>query len=262
MEGKKISFDGLSFDVIQWMPFTPWRTPFIGWSPTFADPTLANCATNSNRRHPDDICSNTFATSILSVNQKFLFKISDFVFWKHIKQTIGHRSTGSAGAVQQGRRRLRQLQFLSISTSRQQIRLRAHRWLERFVSSVFFYFLFCWVAWSFIAGSCERERRSCLHPVVQTLSPSPLLLYSTTLFFHLMIGWSLIWVCWHGQIAPEGRFQGPSVATLVLTATYETFRWNHKKQKTNIYRVSVFYIYWYDDSIWVKYYFMGSWVVE
>ena len=92
---------------------------------------------------------------------------------KHIKQTIGHRSTGSAGAVQQGRRRLRQLQFLSISTSRQQIRLRAHRWLERFVSSVFFYFLFCWVAWSFIAGSCERERRSCLHPVVQTLSPSP-----------------------------------------------------------------------------------------
>ena len=77
---------------------------------------------------------------------------------KHIKQTIGHRSTGSAGAVQQGRRRLRQLQFLSISTSRQQIRLRAHRWLERFVSSVFFYFLFCWVAWSFIAGSCERER--------------------------------------------------------------------------------------------------------
>lgn len=158
---KNFSFDGLSFDVIQWMPFTPWRTPFIGWSPTFADPTLANCATNSNRRHPDDICSNIFVTSILSVNQKsFLFFLPDFVFktnnWTGPQgQPVRFNKDGDAYgsySFYQYQRHGSKYDYVRIGD-----------WSASWVVCLL-YFLFFWVAWSFIAGSCERERETILPP--------------------------------------------------------------------------------------------------
>lgn len=193
------------------MPFTPWLTPFTGWSPTSADTTPASSATSSNRRPPAETCSSTSETSILSVNISAVFfffvsmchchlafcspippaghgrvtyvcfsfhsdwqtsnyfwlpppiwsRFSFFcpvIFWfsTHWGRS-NNRSSGSAGPVQQGRRRLRQLQLLSVSASRQQVRLRAHRWLERFVS-VTFSFLFP-AELQFLSFSLSRRHR-------------------------------------------------------------------------------------------------------